>query len=203
MKISGIYKIVNRINGKYYVGSSKDIDKRWHYHKVFLNNNYHPNDYLQHSWNKNKEENFELIIVERLEPNREILHKEENKYLFTAKNEKDKTYNLNFDAQGGDISEYSRKKISDKNKGKNCFSYGEELSNQVRQKISASRKGIFVGKNSPRYNHNIYSFINTKTNEKFIGTCYDFTIKYNLLRSSVYRLISKIRKNTKNWRLLN
>lgn len=30
--ISGVYRIVNKINGKYYIGSSIDIDKRWKYH---------------------------------------------------------------------------------------------------------------------------------------------------------------------------
>jgi len=29
-KISGIYKIVNKVNGKYYVGSSNDIERRWY-----------------------------------------------------------------------------------------------------------------------------------------------------------------------------
>lgn len=29
----GIYKITNKINGKYYIGQSKDIDKRMKYHK--------------------------------------------------------------------------------------------------------------------------------------------------------------------------
>lgn len=40
-KISGIYKIINKINGKYYVGSSKDIVTpnigRWYMHKYELN----------------------------------------------------------------------------------------------------------------------------------------------------------------------
>jgi predicted GIY-YIG superfamily endonuclease len=26
---SGIYKIINKINGKYYIGSSKSINDRW------------------------------------------------------------------------------------------------------------------------------------------------------------------------------
>lgn len=33
MKSVGIYKITNKINGKFYIGSSKDIKSRWYYHK--------------------------------------------------------------------------------------------------------------------------------------------------------------------------
>lgn len=29
-KISGIYKIINRVNRKYYVGSTDDITRRWY-----------------------------------------------------------------------------------------------------------------------------------------------------------------------------
>ena len=62
-RISGIYKIVNKINGKYYVGSSKDvINYRWIHHKRALRSNRHKNDYLQNAWNKYGEDNFEIII---------------------------------------------------------------------------------------------------------------------------------------------
>lgn len=33
MEIIGIYQILNKINNKYYVGSSKDIYKRFEQHK--------------------------------------------------------------------------------------------------------------------------------------------------------------------------
>ena len=29
MKKIGVYRIVNKVNDKYYVGSSEDIDRRW------------------------------------------------------------------------------------------------------------------------------------------------------------------------------
>ena len=40
-KISGIYKIINKVNGKYYVGSAKNIRGRWNGHKHLLNRNIH------------------------------------------------------------------------------------------------------------------------------------------------------------------
>ena len=62
--ISGIYKIVNKIDGKYYVGSSCDIHRRWKTHIYYLTRNRHINDYLQNAWNKYGNNSFELLIVE-------------------------------------------------------------------------------------------------------------------------------------------
>ena len=54
---------------------------------------------------------FEFLIIEIINPERKILKETENKYLLIAKNEQDKTYNLNFESQGGKLSEYSIQKI--------------------------------------------------------------------------------------------
>lgn len=32
-KISGVYKITNKITGDFYIGSSKNIKRRWYSHK--------------------------------------------------------------------------------------------------------------------------------------------------------------------------
>lgn len=50
--VCGIYKIVNDDNGKIYVGSSKDINKRWEQHLRELNTGKHHSAKLQHAWNK-------------------------------------------------------------------------------------------------------------------------------------------------------
>lgn len=50
--VCGIYKIENKENGKVYVGSSKDINKRWYAHRTALMNKKHHNAKLQHAWNK-------------------------------------------------------------------------------------------------------------------------------------------------------
>lgn len=62
--ISGIYQIVNLVNGKFYIGSSKNIYDRWEGHISLLNKNKHYNPYLQGSWKKYGEENFQFIILE-------------------------------------------------------------------------------------------------------------------------------------------
>lgn len=64
MKIQGIYKIINNINKKIYIGSSIDIYSRWHNHSSQLNLKKHINKHLQASWNKYKQNNFSFAIIE-------------------------------------------------------------------------------------------------------------------------------------------
>ena len=87
MIISGIYKIVNKINNKYYIGSSKNIiQSRWKHHKTILKNKNHFNHHLQSSWNKYGSDNFEFVIIETA--SKEKLMEVEQKYLNIAKTEK-------------------------------------------------------------------------------------------------------------------
>lgn len=80
-KIAGIYKIENKINGKIYIGSSKDIYKRWSEHKNLLKTNRHHSFMLQKSWNKHGSENFKFEIIEIFNGDREDLFKLEQHYL--------------------------------------------------------------------------------------------------------------------------
>lgn len=66
---SVIYKIVNNINNKFYIGSSKNIEKRFKYHISYLNGEKHHNTYLQNSWKKHESDNFSFIIIEEVEEN--------------------------------------------------------------------------------------------------------------------------------------
>lgn len=59
----GIYIIVNTINGKFYIGSSSDIQQRFYNHKSKLLNNIHVNKHLQSSVNKYGFENFKFDIL--------------------------------------------------------------------------------------------------------------------------------------------
>ena len=115
-KISGIYKIIHKKSGKYYVGSSMNINigtnSRLNTHLRYLKSNRHRNDYLQNAWNKYGKTAFEFKIVEIIEPIKEKLLMTEQKYLDIAKNEKNNTYNLCFSASGGELSEYSKIKKS-------------------------------------------------------------------------------------------
>lgn len=64
MIISGIYKIKNKINNKFYIGSSKDLEKRKKEHWRMMLKNKHHSNYLQNAVNKYGIENFEFSILE-------------------------------------------------------------------------------------------------------------------------------------------
>ena len=82
--ICGIYKISNIINGKFYIGSSKDINHRWREHLKQLRNFKHPNAHLQSSWEKyDDEEIFQLSIVEECIQDK-LLEREQH-YIDTTK----------------------------------------------------------------------------------------------------------------------
>jgi group I intron endonuclease len=61
---SGIYKITNKNNGKFYIGSSKHLDRRWWEHQNDLIKNDHINPKLQHAWNYHGKNSFEFTIIE-------------------------------------------------------------------------------------------------------------------------------------------
>ena len=63
---SGIYKITSP-SGKFYIGSSKNIKKRWRSHRSELSRGKHANKALQRAFNKYGNLDFEVIIICRFE----------------------------------------------------------------------------------------------------------------------------------------
>ena len=61
--LSGIYKITNQLNGKIYVGQSKNVYEREAEHFTALRRGYHPNKQMQKDWNKNNH-GFRFDVVE-------------------------------------------------------------------------------------------------------------------------------------------
>lgn len=98
---AGIYKIVNKVDGKFYIGSSVDLNKRISTHKYELRSRRHHNEYLQNAFNKYGEENFSFEIVEVVE-DKGILIEREQHYIDTLRAcDRGVGYNLNTYARGG------------------------------------------------------------------------------------------------------
>ncbi|MGG0177264.1 GIY-YIG nuclease family protein [Gottfriedia acidiceleris] len=95
---SGVYKIINKITGKYYIGQSIEIEKRFWRHKYELSQNIHHCLYLQRSWNKYGEESFIFQIYKECEKE-EAVAIEQN----FLDNEKVNLYNTSDQVSGGDL----------------------------------------------------------------------------------------------------
>ena len=64
MKIAGVYKITNKITGDFYIGSSKNIKKRWVTHKSPSTHKQHPNSKLYKSMAQYGLGNFIFEVLE-------------------------------------------------------------------------------------------------------------------------------------------
>lgn len=68
---TGVYCVLNMIDGRRYVGSSvKSVSKRLEWHRRRLTEGKHPNRYLQAAWEKHGDRAFEFLVLERCEPER-------------------------------------------------------------------------------------------------------------------------------------
>ena len=92
----GIYKIINIINNKFYVGSAVDLKRRKTRHFSELRKGKHNNRHLQAAWVKYGEQSFVFVVVEELSKDADILAAE-NVWLKEHVG-KDYCYNLGVDA---------------------------------------------------------------------------------------------------------
>ena len=226
MAISGIYKIINRVNNKYYVGSSYNIigcKGRWSHHKTHLKYNRHDNTHLQNAWNKYGKDSFDFTIVE--ETPKEKLIEVEQKYLDVAKNEQNKCYNISFSADRSIMEDSTKRKISNALKGKlvgdetkkrlSLSLKGHPKSQQHKINLSKSHIGkvrmphteetklkiskSHKGNKNYNYDSTIYEWYNENTKESFNGTQYDFYTTYKFPSGSVNLITKGKRKSLYGW----
>jgi group I intron endonuclease len=75
---SGIYKITNKVNQKFYIGSTKNFfSKRWWSHRNDLRLQQHGNKYLQRAWDKYGEKSFTFSVLEEDVPEENLYEREQ------------------------------------------------------------------------------------------------------------------------------
>lgn len=133
----GIYRIVNKIDNKVYIGSSLSISKRKYKHFWLLRNDKHDNNHLQNSFNKFGESNFIFEILEFC-PTTDLIERENHHIKSFKSNSQEFGYNL------ATVNEFRRntyntevkKKLSKYNLEKNSnfktFSLQNILNNEVK-----------------------------------------------------------------------
>jgi group I intron endonuclease len=66
-KVSGLYRITNKVTGGFYIGSSYNVRRRWQCQRSHLNRGYHRNRHLQAAWTQHGEAAFECRVLAVLE----------------------------------------------------------------------------------------------------------------------------------------
>lgn len=164
---SGIYEIYNKVTGVRYIGSTLNFKRRWLQHRSKLNRNKHTNLYLQNSWNKHGEQNFEFKIYQFVEPVQDSLDLYEqsainsavlsnlynvrivsrnNKGLNHSQETKEKIRNSHI---GTRHSEETKRKISEAMKGRK-MTLGYKHSDEMKKRVSESLKGNLRAKKTKR-----------------------------------------------------
>lgn len=130
LEYSGIYCIINIINNKRYIGSSKNIKRRLQIHRAELRHNWHSNSHLQRAWNKYGEKSFEYYVIEACSD--DILLDREQYYIDTLKPE----YNMNL-----------------------IVTIPPVMTKEVRQKLSETRKRKIQNGEIPiTHNKHVYQY---------------------------------------------
>lgn len=143
----GVYKIVNLVNGKAYIGQTKEkFQRRYWLHKWELNQNRHPNHYLQRAWNKYGESNFIFEVIEIL-PKDKIDERE--KYWIEIFRQTSGCYSIQDGGQPENLNQYisseTRKRVGEINRQRMM---GSKLSEETKSKMSKARKGKRVYRNN-------------------------------------------------------
>lgn len=73
-----VYKILNTKSGKFYVGYSKNTEKRFSSHKNMLRRNEHHCIHLQRAWLLDGEQAFEFSILQKFEKVEDAIQEEQN-----------------------------------------------------------------------------------------------------------------------------
>ena len=99
--ISGVYKITNTVTGDFYIGSSKNVKRRWLEHQRPYIWKKNPNNQMYLDMQMYGVDKFELQILEEVEIDR--LKEAEQQFIETLK----PTYN-NYNANGLNIERYKK-----------------------------------------------------------------------------------------------
>lgn len=182
--IGYIYKIINKVNGRFYIGSTINFDKRKERHLYELKNNKHHNIFLQRAFEKYGVDTFEFYIREKEVNDVKELQMLEERYInYCWKS--GMLYNISKKGSGGDLISYhpnndnfrklqskivkeryanlsieEKNKLSEKMKGENNPNFGNRWGDK--QKLKASERM----KNN---NSSFFKKIKGKTFEEFYG----------------------------------
>lgn len=163
MSKSGVYKVTNTVNSKFYIGSSANIERRWTQHRYYgQKDNPKSKSYFYRSIKKYGIDKFVFEIVEECAPDKLTLETLEQYYidlLLPVLNLMPKAASTRLGGKHSDEiiaflnSPENREKYSRLRKGiKWVDLFGAERAKEIGDKISASRKASPLGRGFTPWN---------------------------------------------------
>lgn len=157
---SGIYAIINVVNGKVYIGSTTNFETRWKDYREDLIRGSHGNSYLQRSWDKYGRCAFVFMICEYIDSFKCLKEREQywldfhrmcagvynialviESPMLGRKHTKESRLRMSEVAMGHGVSEESRQKMSESAKG-NQNALGCTRSKEQRRNISEGLRNM-------------------------------------------------------------
>lgn len=211
-KKSGVYKIINIINNRIYIGSCKSFKQRYKEHLNSLRNNKHSNKFLQADFNKCGEDLFEFYILEVVEGLKINRLEKEQYYLNQYFDNGNMCYNLRKDA--ADTREgIKNNKASDKETDKRCKSPSKEvkekrengfknfLSENPDYKISQSQKMKNIWDERSKNKKIVLIELSSKKEVEIEGSLRNFCSINGLNYKSMNQMINGIYKTSSGYSL--
>ena len=134
-----IYEICNLANGRVYVGSAMDIQKRQREHLCLLRQGRHYNKHLQNAWCKYGEEMFVFRVVEEVDDD-QLIEREQVRINATESFLREKGYNARHIAESNMGLKWSAESRQRQSKAQE----GKTISDEHREKLFLGRKAYVV-----------------------------------------------------------
>ena len=136
-QLSGIYRILNKINGNCYIGSSLNVEKRYKHHLSTLRHNSSRCSILQKTFNKYGEDNFEFQVILCCKPEYRLYYEQQ------LIRELNSQYNVFTNVSDSPLRQFTFTEQS-----KLIAHKGKKLSEQHKHNISLANKGRVFSKES-------------------------------------------------------
>ena len=158
---SGVYRILNTKNDRYYIGGSETLEKRFKEHTHYLKKEKHYSKIMGKDYKKQKGKGFKFEVLLYCS-NKDTKFYEQRFLDYHFKNNSNLLYNKNrsaYNNMGTRHSEETKRKISISKKGIK----GRKHSKESKRKMSLARKGI---KFSEEHKRNLSMVMKGKTSSR-------------------------------------